>query len=157
MAAQFKPTFVYVIYISAAPERVWEALTQPEFTSRFFFGRTVESDWRVGSPWLLRMPDGRIDVQGEVLEADPPRRLKLTWNVVWDEAMAALPPTHVTYDIEPVGEAVRLTMTQANDVAPEERFLEGGRQGWPMILSGLKSLVETGRPLGLPVPAPPQG
>jgi uncharacterized protein YndB with AHSA1/START domain len=153
--AEFKPSFVYVIYIAATPEKVWDALTRSEFTSRFFFGRTVESDWQVGSPWLLRMPDGRVDVQGEVLEADRPRRLKLSWTVMWHEEMAKLPPTHITYDMEVVGRAVKLTMTQANDIELKPEHLEGGRQGWPIILSGLKSLLETGRPLDMPVPQAP--
>jgi uncharacterized protein YndB with AHSA1/START domain len=153
--AEYKPNFVYVIYIASTPEKVWEALTRSELTRQFFFGRTVESDWKVGSPWKLVMPDGRDDVVGEVLEADPPRRLKLSWTVVWVEEMKSLPPTHVTYDIEQVGGVVRLTMTQANDFEIEERYLEGGRQGWPIILSGLKSLVETGKPLDIPTPKPP--
>jgi uncharacterized protein YndB with AHSA1/START domain len=156
MTAEMKPNIVYIIYIRARPEQVWDALTRSDFTRRFFFGRTVESDWQVGSPWLLRMPDGRVDVQGEVLEADRPRRLKLSWTVMWNEAMARLPPTHITYDIEPSGETVKLTMTQANDIELEPQFLEGGRQGWPMILSGLKTLLETGEALAIPTPQPPE-
>jgi uncharacterized protein YndB with AHSA1/START domain len=152
---EYKPNFVYVIYIDSTPQKVWDALTRSEFTSRFLFGRTVESDWKQGSPWKLVMPDGRDDVVGEVLESDPPRRLKLSWVVVWIEEMSKLPPTHVTYDIEQVGGVVKLTMTQANNFEIEERYLEGGRQGWPIILSGLKSLVETGRPLDIPTPGAP--
>src|SRR4051812_42572893 len=98
----YKPNFIYVIYIASTPEKVWEALTRSELTAQFFFGRTVESDWQAGSPWRLVMPDGRPDVAGEVLEADPPRRLKLSWTVMWVEDMAKLRPAHVTYDIEPV-------------------------------------------------------
>jgi uncharacterized protein YndB with AHSA1/START domain len=154
--AEYKPNFIYVIYVASTPEKVWEALTRSELTRQFFFGRTVESDWQAGSPWRLVMPDGRTDVAGEVLEADPPRRLKLSWTVMWIEEMAKLAPTHVTYDIEPVGGVVRLTMTQANDFEIEERYLEGGRHGWPIILSGLKSLVETGRPLDIPTPGAPE-
>src|SRR4051794_1679137 len=112
--AEYKPDFVYVTYIAAAPEKVWVALTSSEFTRQFFFGHTVESDWKVGSPWRLIMPDGRTGVAGEVLEADPPHRLKLSWTVVWVEEMTNLPPTHVTYDIERAGGVVKLTMTQAN-------------------------------------------
>jgi uncharacterized protein YndB with AHSA1/START domain len=154
--AGYKPNFVYVTYIAAPAEKVWQALTSSEFTRQFFFGHTVESDWRAGSPWRLVMPDGRIGVQGEVLEADPPRRLKLSWTVVWVEEMAKLPATHVTYDIEAVGAVVKFTMTQANNFEIEERYLEGGRHGWPIILSGLKSLLETGRALDIPTPTPPE-
>lgn len=157
MPGAFKPNIVYVIYIASTPDKVWDALTRSEFTTQFFFGRTAESDWKQGSPWLLRMPDGRVDVQGEVLEADRPRRLKLSWTVMWIEEMAKLPPTHITYDIEAMGGVVKLTMTQANDIELKPEHLEGGKQGWPIILSGLKSLLETGKPLDIPTPKPPEG
>ena len=145
---------VYVIYIAAAPERIWTALTSSEFTRQYFFGRSVESDWKKGSPWMLRMPDGRIDVRGEVRESDPPRKLALSWNIDWNKD--ELPECVVTYEIESVGEnLVRLTMTEAHPTPIPAHLLEGGRKGWPMILSGLKSLLETGCPLAIPVPQPP--
>ncbi|HEX8906762.1 MAG TPA: SRPBCC family protein [Longimicrobiaceae bacterium] len=149
---------VYVIYIAAAPERVWEALTSGEYTRKYFFGRRIESDWKPGSKWALWMPDGRVDVRGKVLEADPPRRLSLGWRVEWVEEMRHLPECIVTWTIEPVGDAmVRLTMEEAHPTPIPEELLEGGRQGWPMILSGLKTLLETGRPLpDFPVPQPPK-
>ena len=141
------PDTVYVTYIVSTPEKVWAALTSSDFTRQYFFGRSVESDWKTGSPWILRMPDGRVDTQGRVLEADPPRRLSLTWHVEWVEEFRDLPEAIVTYDIEKVGEAVRLTMTESHPEPIDEKYLEGGRSGWPFILSGLKSLLETGRPL----------
>ncbi|MBV9111106.1 MAG: SRPBCC family protein [Gemmatimonadetes bacterium] len=144
---------LYVTYIAAAPERVWEALTSAAFTERYFFGRRAESSWQPGADWCLRMPDGRIDVAGKVREADPPRRLSLSWRV---EAMPDVPECIVTYTIEPVGtEMVRLTMEEAHPTAIPAELLQGGRRGWPMILSGLKTLLETGRPLPLPIPGPP--
>ena len=147
-------SIVYVIYIAAAPERIWTALTSSEFTRQYFFGRSVESDWKKGSPWMLRMPDGRIDVRGEVRASDPPRKLVLSWNIDWSPV--ELPECVVTYEIESVGEnLVRLTMTEAHPTPIPAHLLEGGRKGWPMILSGLKSLLETGRPLPIPVPQPP--
>ena len=146
---------VYVIYIAAAPERVWAALTGSEFTRQYFFGRSVESDWKKGSPWILRMPDGRVDVRGEVRESDRPRKLAVSWNIDWSETK--LPECLVTYEIEPLGDnLVRLTMTEAHPTPIPPHLLEGGRKGWPMILSGLKSLLETGRPLNIPVPQPPK-
>jgi uncharacterized protein YndB with AHSA1/START domain len=146
---------VYVIYIAAAPERVWHALTSSQFTKQYFFGRSVESDWKQGSPWILRMPDGGVDVKGVVRESDPPRRLVVTWNVDWIEPKP--PECIVTYEIEPVGEnLVRLTMMEAHPTPIPAHFLEGGRKGWPMILSGLKSLLETGRALAILVPQPPR-
>jgi uncharacterized protein YndB with AHSA1/START domain len=145
---------LYVTYIAAAPERVWEALTSAAFTERYFFGRRVESSWQPGAGWLLRMPDGGVDVAGKVLEADPPRRLSLSWRV---EAMPDVPECIVTYTIEPVGtEMVRLTMEEAHPTPIPAQLLQGGRRGWPMILSGLKTLLETGRSLPLPIPQPPE-
>jgi uncharacterized protein YndB with AHSA1/START domain len=147
---------VYVTYIASTPEKVWQALTSSEFSAQYFFGRKVESDWRPGSPWQLRKPDGEVDVRGVVRESDPPRRLVVTWNVPGHPELANLPECIVSYDIEPVGgQVVRLTMTEAHPTPIPAYLLEGGRKGWPMILCGLKSLLETGRPLPMPVPQPP--
>ncbi|MBI3676065.1 MAG: SRPBCC family protein [Proteobacteria bacterium] len=146
---------MYVIYIATTPEKVWTALTSSAFTTKFFFGRTVESDWKKGSKWLLRMPDGRVDVVGVVRESDPPRKLVLSWNVDW--LPEKLPEAIVTYQIEAAGDGlVRLNMTEAHPTAIPKNLLEGGRKGWPMILSGLKSLLETGKSLPTPVPQPPK-
>ena len=82
--AKFKPKTVYVTYIAATPEKIWEALTQPEFTRQFFFGRTIEIEPRVGGSFILRMPDGRVDVKGEVIAWSPPHRLSVTWTVDWN-------------------------------------------------------------------------
>ena len=146
---------VYVTYIAATPEKCWAALTQSEFTTQFFFGRSVESDWKKGSHWVLRKPDGGVDVTGEVRESDPPKKLVVSWNLPWVEPK--LPEAVVTYLIEPVGESViRLTMTETHPTPIPEHLLEGGRRGWPMILSGLKSLLETSKPLDIPTPQPPK-
>lgn len=155
MAELTTESTVYVTYIATTPEKLWAALTSPEFTAEYFFGRRVESDWKRGSSWLLRMPDGRVDVEGTVRESDPPRKLVVSWNVVW--ASEALPEAVVTYEIEALdGGVVRLTMTEAHPTPIPTFLLEGGRKGWPMILSGLKSLLETGKPLNIPVPQPPK-
>ena len=146
---------VYVTYIATTPEKLWAALTSSEFTRQYFFNRTVESDWNRGSQWILRMPDGRVDVKGEVRESAPPRKLVVSWNVDW--IVEKLPEAVVSYEIEPVGGGVvRLTMTEAHPTPIPAHLLEGGRRGWPMILSGLKSLLETGKPLNIPVPQPPK-
>src|SRR5262245_755332 len=147
---------VYVTYIASTPARVWAAITASEFTTQFFFGRSVESDWKVGSQWILRKPDGNSDVRGEVRESDPPRKLSVSWNVTAEE-FKHLPECIVTYEIEPLGVGVvRLTMTEAHPTPIPAYLLEGGRCGWPMILSGLKSLLETGKPLAIPTPQPPK-
>ena len=141
------PDLVYITYIRSTPEQVWEALTGSAFTKQFFFGRTVESDWKRGSRWRLVMEDGATDVEGEVLENDPPRRLKVSWRVDWMEDARALEPAIVTYDIEWAGEAVKLTLTQHNPGPVPRKFIDAGKQGWAAILSSLKSLLETGKPL----------
>jgi uncharacterized protein YndB with AHSA1/START domain len=93
------------------------------------------------------MPDGRVDVEGKVKECDLPRRLSVTWRVMWIEEMRKLPECLVTYQIDTLGEAVRLTMSESHQWDVPEAILAGGRQGWPVILSSLKSLLETGKPL----------
>jgi uncharacterized protein YndB with AHSA1/START domain len=148
---------LYVTYIASTPRKVWAALTSSEFTTQYFFGRSVESDWKEGSPWILRKPDGTADVRGVIREGDPPRRLVVSWNVDGPEELKDLPESIVTYELEVVGEGVvRLTMTEAHPTPIPAYLLEGGRRGWPMILSGLKSLLETGKPLDIRVPQPPK-
>jgi uncharacterized protein YndB with AHSA1/START domain len=138
---------VYVTYIVTTPEKLWAALTDPAFTRQYFFGRRIESDWQAGSQVTYRMEDGQADVQGKILESDPPRRLSFTWNVVRMEEYRHLPECIVTFQIDPLGDLVRLTMIESHPTPIDEKYLEGGRRGWPVILSGLKSLLETGRPL----------
>jgi uncharacterized protein YndB with AHSA1/START domain len=124
-------------------------------TCRYFFGRRVESDCRPGSAWRLRTPDGSVNVQGVVREADPPRKLVLTWNVSGHPTMKDLPECIVCYELEALGsEVVRLTMTEAHPTPIPAGLLEGGRRGWPMLLSGLKTWLETGRELAIPMPGP---
>jgi uncharacterized protein YndB with AHSA1/START domain len=143
----FKPMTVYTIYIASTPEKVWEALTSAEFSRKYFFGNTVELEPRVGGSYIVRTPDGALHISGEVVECDPPKKLTVTFNVNWPELIEKLGPTLVTYEIEQAGEAVRLTMSEAHDRPLSDDILEGGRQGWPAILSSLKSLLETGAPL----------
>jgi uncharacterized protein YndB with AHSA1/START domain len=134
---------------------VWEALTSAEFSRRYFFGNAVEVDLRIGGAYSVRTPDGALHISGEVIECDPPNRLTFTFNVNWPALIEKLGPTLVTYDIEPAGDAVRVTLTEAHDRPLSDDILSGGRQGWPAILSSLKSLLETGRPLVIKM-APPQ-
>jgi uncharacterized protein YndB with AHSA1/START domain len=141
----FKPAIVYTIYIAATPEKVWEALTQAEFSRKYFSGHAVEVDLRVGGAFIMRTPDGGLHITGEVIECDPPKRLTFTFNVNWPALVEKLGPTLVTYEIEPAGETVKLTMLQSHDRELSDDILSGGRSGWPAILSSLKSLLETGR------------
>jgi uncharacterized protein YndB with AHSA1/START domain len=147
---RFVPKTVYVIYIASTPEKVWEALTSAEFTRQYFSGRSVEIEPKVGGSFVMRMPDRRFDVKGRVVEWDPPRRLSATWAVDFEE-FRELPESLVTYDIEPMGESVKLTMTEAFQWEVPDAILAGGRQGWPFILSSLKSVLETGKPIAISV------
>jgi len=153
--SQFKPKTVYVIYIAATPERVWQGLTDPAFTRQYFGGLAVDVEPRPGGAFLMLYPDGRIHIAGEVVEWSPPRRFSCTWVVEGMPGFAELPACLVTYEIEQAGEAVRLTMTEAHSWDIPDAILSGGRQGWPAILSSLKSLLENGNPLTIKM-APPQ-
>ena len=150
----FKPAIIYTIYIAAPPETVWKALTTAEFSRNYFSGFAIEADLKVGGAFIARAPDGSVHIGGEVIECDPPRRLTVTWNVNWPALVEKLGPTLVTYEIEPAGDAVRLTMLQSHDRDISDDILSGGRTGWPAILSSLKSLLETGRALTIKM-APP--
>ena len=151
---EFKPKTVYVTYIASTPEKVWDALTQSEFTKQFFFGRSIEIEPREGGSFVLRMPDGRIDVKGKVVTWVPPHRLAVTWLVDWIEDMRDLPECLVSYDIAQAGDAVRLTMTEAHQWEVPDDLLSGARAGWPAILSSLKSVLETGKPLSIKMEPP---
>jgi uncharacterized protein YndB with AHSA1/START domain len=153
---QFKPTLVYTIYIASTPEKVWRALTSAEFSQRYFFGNSVEVDLRVGGAYVVRTPDGALHISGEVIECEPDRKLTVTFNVNWPALLEKLGPTLVTYEIEPAGDAVRLTLTEAHDRPISDDILCGGRSGWPAILSSLKSLLETGEAMVIKMEPPKQ-
>jgi uncharacterized protein YndB with AHSA1/START domain len=151
---KFKPAIVYTIYIASTPEKVWQALTAAEFTRKYFFGFAVETDLTTGGAFIVRAPDGSVHISGEVIESNPPRKLSITWNVNWPGLIEKLGATLVTYEIEPAGDAVKLTLIESHDRPIDDDILSGGRQGWPAILSSLKSLLETGKPLAVQM-APP--
>lgn len=153
--ADFHPDTVYVIYIDATPEKVWQALTSAEFSRQYFFGFAVEMEPSIGGVFAVRAPDGSLHIDGKVIAYDPPCKLTVTWNVTWPGLVDKLGQTLVTYEIEQAGDAVRLTMTESHERALDADILSGGRAGWPAILSSLKSLLETGRPLAVKM-EPPQ-
>jgi uncharacterized protein YndB with AHSA1/START domain len=139
---------VFEIYIRTTPERLWEAITDPEIRAKYHFGSTIESEWAPGSGYRQIHPkwDGPL-VEGENLEVDPPHRLVQSMHAVWSEEAASEGTSRVTWEIEPVGDSCRLTIThdQLREGAPEELY-----GGWPMILSGLKTWLETGEQLTTP-------
>lgn len=138
--------FVYEIYIAASVETVWKALLDGEFTRQYWQHDNV-SDWMAGSSWEHRRPDGdrRVDVLGEVLDASPPHRLVITWAEPTDRARRDR-HSRVTFEIEPVADMVRLRITH-DELEPGSEMERKISQGWPRVLSSLKSLLETGRPL----------
>ena len=152
--SKFKPSLVYTIYIASTPEKVWDALTSAEYSRDYFSGFGVEVEDRVGGAFVLRAPDGSVHISGKVVAYDPPRKLVITFNVNWPGLIEALGETLVIYEIEQSGDAVRLTMSEANDRPIDEDILSGGRAGWPAILSSLKSLLETGKPLAVKMEPP---
>lgn len=153
-ADKFKPKTVYVIYIASTLEKVWQALTDPELSQKYFHGCRLEIEPRIGGSFVVRFPDGRINVRGEVVEWSPPRRLATTWIVEWVPELREFPPCLVSYDIEQAGESVKLTMMESFSWDPPEALLSGGRSGWPAILSSLKSVLETGKPLAIQLEPP---
>jgi uncharacterized protein YndB with AHSA1/START domain len=151
-----EPT-IYVTYIATTPEKCWAALTQSEFSKQYFFGQLIEGDWRQGGKIRYRMADGSEHIEGEILACEPPRLLRFTWRIVSMPSLKHLPDAIVSYRIEDAGEGViRLTMLEEHPEGIDARLLEGGRSGWPAILSGLKSLLETGAAPKITPPTPPQ-
>jgi|SRR5579862_2041833 len=141
-----KPQFVYVIYIRATAEKLWRALIDPEFTRQYWAGTWQESDWKVGAPWRIMIPDGRIADAGEIVEIEPPRRLVLTWRNEFRPELRKEGYSRLTYQLEQQGDMVKLSLTHEID-RPESNLIEAVAQGWPAILSSLKSLLETGESL----------
>ena len=139
-------SFVYVTYIRTTPERLWHALIAPEFTRQFWAGTVQECDWKVGSSWKLMIPDGRVGDAGEVLEIVPPRRLVLSWQNQFVPELKAEGPSRLTYLLESQGDMVKLTVTHEMP-RPGTEFIDKVSNGWPVILSSLKSLLETGESL----------
>lgn len=155
-----KSEFVYVTYIQTTPDKLWQALTDPAFTLRYW-GVELVSDWKVGSPVLTQaVPGGEIsDMEMVVLESEPPRRLSYSWHNYqpehaemfgWTDAVFAElikeKRSKVTFEIEPLGAMVKLTVIH-DDFEPDSEMLKGVSEGWPGILSCLKTLLETGQPL----------
>ena len=137
---------VFEIYIKTTPERLWDAITSSEARRKYNFGVTVDSDWTPGSRYT-GFGAGRPMLEGENVEVDPPRRLVQTFTALWSDDVRSEGPSRVTWEIEPVGDSCRLTVTHDQLREHASAALYGG---WPMILSGLKTLLETGETLTTP-------
>jgi uncharacterized protein YndB with AHSA1/START domain len=138
--------FVYVTYIRTTPEKLWQALIDPEFTRQYWVETWQDCAWEPGASWRLMIPDGRVADSGEVLEIEPGRRLVLSWSNQFVPSMREDVPSRLTYEIEPQGDSVKLTVIHESEV-PNSGLIAGVSNGWPKILASLKSLLETGESL----------
>ena len=136
-------TFVYITYIRTTPERVWQALTDPAILRRYWVGRSQETDWKQGAPWRLLQPDGTVTDTGEILECAPPHRLAIRWRNELRPELHAEGYSLCIMEVEAADGGAKLTLTHT---IPHEgsRLIEAVSGGWPVILSNLKSLLETG-------------
>jgi uncharacterized protein YndB with AHSA1/START domain len=138
--------FIYVTYINTTPEKVWNALIDNEMIKQYWSRHKNVSDWKVGSTWLHQDYDsGTIDIDGKVVEFEAPKRLVLTWAGA-NEDLRKEKPSRVTFEIEPFFDVARLTLTH-HELETGSKMLEGITAGWPSVLSSLKTLLETGKPL----------
>jgi uncharacterized protein YndB with AHSA1/START domain/DNA-binding transcriptional ArsR family regulator len=158
MSTPAGPKHVYEIYIRTTPQKLWDAITKPEFTRQYFYGSLVTSDWKVGSAVVHADESGRSLLEGKVLEADPPRRLVTTFAARFnhDDASQKDRPSRVTWEIEPRGDVCKLTLVH-DDFDHETATYKSVGPGWNPVLSGLKTLLETGKPLVIAPPAAAAG
>jgi uncharacterized protein YndB with AHSA1/START domain len=148
-ASEMAPRHVYELYIRTSPEKLWQAIVSTEFTKKYF-GLNVESDWKAGSRYRYTFDDGSLAHFGTLLEFKPPRRLVQTFEHEYSERYGGGPDdrSRVTWEIEPRGSVCKLTVTHDEWKGESKSFRSAG-EGWPMILSGLKTLLETGEALAL--------
>ncbi len=135
--------FVYVTFIRTTPEKLWSALTTPEFIKQYWFDMVHDTEWKVGSPWKMLFPDGRVADAGEIAEFDPPRRLGIKWRNEWRPDLKAEGWSRCVMELEPADGVVKLTVIHTIEVE-NSKLIEAVSGGWPKILSNLKSLLETG-------------
>jgi uncharacterized protein YndB with AHSA1/START domain len=140
-----KPSFVYVTYIASTPEKVWQALTDPDTTERYWFGFRVSALGKAGDPVTAVSPSGKEVHRDVLLESDPPRRLSYSWHPLY-KGMDGERPSRVTFTIEPFKNQVRLTVVH-DDFDEGSKVYESIKGGWPAVLSSLKSFLEIGRGL----------
>lgn len=135
-------TFVYVTYIRILPEKLWHALTTPEIIQQYRFGMKVESEWKIGSTWRM-YADGSLMDSGEILASVSHQRLVLSWLNEWKPEFKAEGTSRCVFEIEPRGASAKLTLTHSME-QPGSKFIAAVSEGWPLVLSNLKSLLETG-------------
>ncbi len=139
-----RSTFIYVTYIRSTPEKLWSALTEDsQFMRQYWFGTHCESQWTAGSSWKMVSADGGVTDDGEILEAQPPRRLVIRWQHQKSPELKAEGESRCTIELEPSGTAVKLSITHVIEREPS-KLIAAVSGGWPRIISNLKSLLETG-------------
>jgi uncharacterized protein YndB with AHSA1/START domain len=151
-----RSTFVYVTYIRTTPEKLWSALSDPQFMKQYWFGMHAESEWTVGSPWKLVTDDGEVFDDGEIVESQPPRRLVIRWRHRKKPEINTEGDSLCTMELEPASSAVKLSITHTIE-RDASKFIEAVSGGWPKVISNLKSLLETGSIAVMePYPAKPE-
>ena len=138
-----RSTFVYVMYIRTTPEKLWAALTDAQYMKQYWFGTSCESQWTAGSSWKMVQAGGEITDSGEIIEAERPRRLVIRWQHQSKAELKAEGESQCTMELEPVGGAVKLSITHTIERDPS-KFIAAVSGGWPKIISNLKSLLESG-------------
>ena len=146
MQIETKPSHVFVVFIRSTPVHVWEAITNSDFTTQYYFASTVESEWKPGSPFVYEI-SGATAIVGEVLEADPPKKLVCTFDARWDEHVTPDPPSRITWELQSAGDGVTQLTVVHDGFDSRTATFEQVVGGMPFILSGLKTLLETGEPL----------
>jgi uncharacterized protein YndB with AHSA1/START domain len=138
--------FVYVIYIRTTTQKLWQALLDPKFTKQYWVGTWQDCEWKPGASWKLMIPDGRVGDSGEVLEIEAERKLVLSWRNEFKPELGDEGFSRMTYELEPQGESVKLTVIHEMD-KPKSKLIDAVSNGWPHLLSSLKTLLETGESL----------
>jgi uncharacterized protein YndB with AHSA1/START domain len=139
---------VYAVFIRATEEQVWDAITKPEFTTKYFYGSVIDSTYEPGTPYTGWSTDrSQQYVDGEVIEASPPSRLVTSWRAMYDEETAAEPYSRVTWELEPAGEGVTKLTVVHDQLEASPKTAANVAGGWSFVLSGMKTLLETGEPL----------
>jgi uncharacterized protein YndB with AHSA1/START domain len=138
------PDRILLIYIAAMPEKIWALLTDVPNSPSWFFGQRMEVGDAIGDPFAVVAPDGNPQVKGEILAIDPPRRLMVSWDVL----VEGIKPVEIEFLIEDVGNGIsKLTVHEYHHATIPEAYIKAGREGWSLILSGIKTILETGKPL----------
>lgn len=145
-------SFVHTAYIRCSPQKLWNALTDPEFNRKFWFGYRQQSAWKNGVSWTLRSPDDAVNTAGEILECEPPRRAVFSWFSECRPERKVDGESRCTYELEPVGDSTRLTVTHRSE-KEDSVMIRAASESWPKVLASLKSLIETGSALDIHHPA----